>query len=104
MEMTLPTAVYVIWWATLLIVTIVVVPLAIGLLHRTLLAAQSIRRYFAEMLAAATGVAENAGAIPALEDTLDVAGGMLATADSLKSNSATLAGVLARRAEEGPTS
>ena len=47
---TLPTAVYAIWWIVLLVVVVVIVPLAIALLHRTLRAALSIRRYLGEML------------------------------------------------------
>ena len=49
MSESLPTAVYAIWWTSLVIVAVVVVPLAIGLLHRTLRAAQSIQRYLDEM-------------------------------------------------------
>ena len=36
MEMTLPTAVYVIWWGILLIVVFIIVPLAVVRLHRLL--------------------------------------------------------------------
>jgi len=40
--------VYVIWGTVLAIVVIIIVPLAIGLLQRTLNAALSIRRYMAD--------------------------------------------------------
>jgi len=99
--LTLPTAVYVIWWATLVIVLIVIVPLAIGLLHRTLLASLSIRRYFAEMLAAGVGIAENTNSVPALKDTIAVGSGMVETAGRLDEHSATIANLLAQRAKEG---
>ena len=33
---TLPEAVYTIWWTVLVVVFFVIVPLAVGLLHRTL--------------------------------------------------------------------
>ncbi len=98
---TLPKAVYAIWWTTLLIVIVVVVPLAIGLLHRTLRAALSIRRYFAEMLEAGIGIAENTGSIPELKNTITVGVAMVETAGRLDEHSATIANLLATRAKEG---
>ena len=96
---TLPETVYTIWWATLLIVIVVIVPLAIGLLHRTLRASLSIRRYFAEMLTAGVGIAENTASIPALKDTITVGAGMVETADRLEEHSGTIAQVLSQRAQ-----
>jgi len=101
---TLPTAVYAIWWIVLLIVIVVIVPLAITLLHRTLRAALSIRRYLAEMLEAGVGIAGNTSSIPALNDTIRVAGSMVATAGSLKEHSGTIAAVLSQRAAQGRAS
>ena len=98
---TLPAAVYTIWWTTLLLVVLVIVPLAIGLLHRTLRAALSIRRYFAEMLTAGVGIAQNTASIPALKDTIAVGAGMVETADRLDQHSATIAQVLSQRAQAG---
>lgn len=98
---TLPTAVYAIWWTVLLIVIVVIVPLAIALLHRTLLAALSIRRYLAEMLQAGAGIAGNTASVTALNDTIAVAGGMLKTAASLKQHSGVVAEVLSKRAAGG---
>ena len=95
------TAVHIIWAATLLIVIVVIVPLAILLLHRTLRAAISIRRYLDEMLAAGVGVAGNTASIKALDDTLGVAGAMLQVAGDIKSHSGTIATVLAARAAAG---
>ena len=96
---TLPAAVYVVWWTTLLVVIIVIVPLAIGLLHRTLRAALSIRRYLNEMLTAGVGIAGNTSSIPALKDTITVGAGMVETAGRLEEHSGTIAQVLAARAE-----
>jgi len=98
---TLPSAVYVIWWTTLLIVILVIVPLAIGLLHRTLLGALSIKRYFGDMLAAGVGIAENTSSVPALKDTIAVGVGMVETAGRLDEHSLTIAELLAQRAETG---
>ena len=98
---TLPPVVYVIWWTVLLVVVFVIVPLAIVLLHRTLRAALSIRRYLAEMLEAGVGIAGNTAAIPALNETIAVAGTMLETAGRLQEHSGTIAAVLSQRAAAG---
>ena len=101
LTMTLPSAVYVIWGTVLAVVVIIIVPLAIGLLQRTLNAGLSIRRYMAEMLAAGVGIAENTASVSALNDTIAVAGNMVETAGQLKEHSGTIAQVLAQRAAEG---
>ncbi|MBA3562559.1 MAG: hypothetical protein H0W33_00825 [Gammaproteobacteria bacterium] len=97
----LPTSVYVIWWLALGVVVIFIVPLAIMLLHRTLRAALSIRRYLREMLEAGAGIAGNTASIAALNDTLAVAGNMVETSDMLAVHSGTIAEALAQRAAEG---
>ena len=97
----LPTAVYAIWWTVLVVVAVVVVPLAVGLLHRTLRAAQSIRRYLDEMLKAGLGIAANTGAISTLNDTIGTAGALLATAGNIKQLTGTIATVLSERATQG---
>jgi hypothetical protein len=98
---TLPTAIYAIWWATLAVVVLVIVPLAVILLHRTLRAALAIRRYLAEMLEAGVGIANNTSSISALNDTIKVAGGLVATATSIKAHSGTIVQVLGQRAAAG---
>lgn len=75
---------YWIWAITLGIITFVVVPLAVYLLHRALKAARSIERYTREMLAAGVGIAHNTSAIPALEDTLKTAGSLVEASKLLK--------------------
>ena len=90
-----------IWGTVLAVVVVVIVPLAIGLLQRTLNAALSIRRYFADMLAAGVGIAENTASVSALNDTIEVAVDMIATAGDLKEHSGTIAQVLAGRAADG---
>ena len=104
LSLTLPTAVYVIWGVVLLVVVVVIVPLAIVLLHRTLRAALSIRRYLEEMLQAGVGIAGNTSSISALKDTISVAGGMVTAAGSIKQHTATIATVLSQRAARGKTS
>ena len=101
LTMTLPGVIYVIWGTVLAVVVVVIVPLAIGLLQRTLNAALSIRRYMGDMLAAGVGIAENTASVSALNDTISVAGGMVETAGQLKEHSGTIAEVLSQRAAEG---
>ena len=104
LTMTLPLFVYIIWGGTLLMVLLVIVPLAVGLLHRTLNATWSIRRYMAEMLAGGVGIANNTGSITALNDTVSVAKDMVNTAKSLEDHTAAIAEVLSQRANQGRTS
>ena len=98
MDTGLPTLVHAIWWTVLIVVVLVIVPLAVVLLHRTLAAALSIRRYLREMLQAGVGIAGNTGSIGALQDTIGVAGAMVDTAGSMKQHTGTIATVLSQRA------
>ena len=93
--------VHIIWAVVLIVVVVVIVPLAIGLLHRTLRAALSIRRYLDEMLAAGVGIAGNTASIAALDDTIGVAVSMVKVAGDIKEHSGTTAAVLAARAARG---
>ena len=98
---TLPDAVYAIWSTVLLVVVVVIVPLAIALLHRTLRATLSIRRYLEEMLEAGAAIAKNTSSIPALKDTITVGAGMVESGGRLKEHTGTIAQVLAARAKAG---
>lgn len=95
---TLPAAVYAIWWSVLIAVVLVIVPLVVVLLHRTLAAALSIRRYLREMLQAGVGIAGNTSAIGALQDTIGTAVAMGNTAGSMKQHTGSIATVLSQRA------
>ncbi|HIC39883.1 MAG TPA: hypothetical protein EYO74_00545 [Piscirickettsiaceae bacterium] len=101
---TLPDSVYFIWQTVLIIVVVAIVPLAIFLLQRTLRAALNIKRYFSEMLTAGVAIAENTSSITALNDTIEVATGMVETSAKLEEHSATIATVLSDRATGGSTS
>jgi hypothetical protein len=90
-----------IWAATLLVVVVVIVPLAVRLLHRALTAAIAIRRYLDEMLAAGAGIAGNTASIRALDDTITVGSAMVRVAGDIQSHSGTIATVLAQRAGAG---
>lgn len=93
-----PTAVYVIWWATLIVAVVVILPLAVYLLHRALRAAQQIERYAAIALQAGVGVAGNTANIAALEQTISVASDALGTAQAIERHTGAIEEVLASRA------
>lgn len=71
------SAVYWMWGATLLIVTLIIVPTAIYLLHRTLRAAQMVEQHTRESLEAAVHILENTAAIPALDETIAAAASLI---------------------------
>ena len=84
-----------IWAITLAVVTVVIVPIAVYLLHRTLRAARSIERYTRESLAAGVGIASNTGAIAALDDTIRAASALLEAAEALKRQTAEVSDAVA---------
>jgi len=86
----IPQATIWIWTATLVVVSFVVVPLAIVLLHRTLDASRAIERYTREALEAGVGIANNTAAISELETTIQTATSLLGAAESLGSRTATI--------------
>ena len=88
-------AVFWIWGITLGVITFVVVPLAIYLLHRALRAARSIERYTREALEAGAGIAANTAAIAALGETIAAAKSLLEAAELLKRRAAEIADAVA---------
>jgi len=89
------TAALWIWAITLAVVTVVIVPLAVYLLHRTLRAARSIERYTRESLDAGVGIASNTGAIAALDDAIRAASALLEAAEALKRQTAEVSEAVA---------
>ena len=94
----MPDAVYVIWWIGLIVTLVLFVPLSVYLLHRTFVAARSIRRYADEALTAAAGIAGNTVHIPALDTTITVGTAMLGVAGEIVTKLDTAATVLGERA------
>jgi hypothetical protein len=90
-----PDAVFWIWGITLGVITFVVVPLALYLLHRALRAARSIERYTREALEAGAGIAANTAAIAALGETITAAKSLLEAAEVLKHRTAEIAHAVA---------
>lgn len=97
--MEIPTVVAVIWWATLILTTLLIVPLAVYLLHRTLRAAREIEHYAARALEAGAGIAANTGDVRALDATISSASGIVETARAIEEHTGTIERVIASRAE-----
>lgn len=95
----MPDAVHAIWRAGLIITLVVFVPLTVYLLHRTWVAARSIRRYADEALVAAAGIAGNTKHVPALDDTIAVGSAMVGVAGAIVTKLDTAATVLAQRVD-----
>lgn len=96
--MHVPTAVFVIWWITLIVAVVVVLPLAWYLLHRAFKAARQIERYAAKTLEAGVGVAGNTANIAALKETITVATAILGTATAIEQHAGVIEGALTSRA------
>ncbi len=92
-----PTAVYVLWIITLAIAVLIILPLVVYLLQRTLTAARNIERYLAEMRDAGVGIANNTHHIKDLDDTIAVATQLLSTAQSIKGHTGTIGSALTER-------
>lgn len=97
----MPGAVVGIWWVTLIVVVVVVLPLAWYLLHRVLLAARNIERYAAEALTAGVGIAQNTAAITALQTTIGVAGQILDGAGAIARSTGAIEQTLSRKKLDG---
>ncbi len=88
-----------IWAAGLALTLLVFVPLAVVLPHRLWRAARSIQLYARDALTAAAGIAGHTAQIGALDQTIDVASGILTTAGAIERKPNDAVGLLARRAE-----
>ena len=91
--------VLVLWWITLILTVILIVPITIRLLHRAFATARTIRRYAADTRAAAEGIARNVAGAAALDEAIAAAGPLLQRADSLPR-----AGGAAKPGPGGPSS
>lgn len=95
-----PGVVAAIWIVTLAIVVVLITPLVLYICWRLVRAARNIDRLFAVTYAAAAGVVDHTSHVPALEDTIAVAGGMLQTAGRLDEHSGAIEGLLVGRLRE----
>lgn len=84
-----------IWWGMLIATVAAVVPIAVALLSRALVAARNIERYTAEALAGGIKIAGNTANVAALKDTISVASGLLEGAGSIKGHTGAIGAALA---------
>lgn len=91
----------IVWIISLAIIVLVVTPLVLYLCWRLVRGARNIEHHFALTLQAAVGVIKSTAAVPALEDTIKVAAGMLDTAGSIDKSSGAIEGLLVGRLEKG---
>ena len=96
--MIVPTAVYVIWIIVLVVAVLVILPLTVYLLQRTLNAARNIELYFGEMRDAGLGIHNNTQHVKALDDTISAATQLLDTAGSINEHAAMIETALTARA------
>ena len=85
-------------WTILLVVTVLLLPLIVSLLHRTWVSCRNIERYFKEMKEAGLGIAGNTDYITALDDTINVASGILGVAGEIDKNASIIKGAVSDRA------
>lgn len=91
-----PNAVYTLWTIGLVVV-VLVLPVVVGLLHRLWSDAHQIERYAAESLAAGLGIAGNTQHVGALRNTIEIATGILGTAQAVDQHTAAIEQLLAGR-------
>jgi hypothetical protein len=94
----MPTAALTIWIIALVVVAIVIVPVALNLLNRTLAASKAIERYLADMEASGKKIAQHTGAISALDETLATAVTMVGVANDIEAKTEAAKDVLSARA------
>ncbi|CAN5809568.1 hypothetical protein BH23PSE1_BH23PSE1_02580 [soil metagenome] len=99
----MPVAALAVWIAALAVVALVIVPLAVALLRRTLFAAWRIEAYLADMRAAGAGIAAHTGAVPALDDTIALAAAMQPVAKGIEAKSGAVAALLTGAAQGRPS-
>ena len=87
-----------IWLITVLLVALVIVPVAISLLSKTLKHAKSIERYLSDMLNAGVPIVSHTAAIRAVDDLIAVAKKLKANVEPIESGTGSLAELLVQRA------
>lgn len=98
-EIQVPTAVLILWWVALGLTTLVIVPTALVLLHKTWRAARNIQRYTAESLRAGQGIAAHTAQLTALEDTIAAAGPLLERTEAIQGLTAEVKEILLQRVQ-----
>jgi hypothetical protein len=87
-------------WMVLLVVSVIILPFIVRLLHGILSSARRIERYLRDMRDAGAGIAANTDHIKALNNTIEVASEILHTGGKINGHAETLSGALEKRAEK----
>jgi hypothetical protein len=95
----MPNAVYVLWWI-LLIITVLVIPYLVYLLHKASRMAHSIDKYLGQALEAGVDIATNTKNIEFLKDTKDLTNEMLNSAGTINKHTATIEKTLEDRSKK----
>ena len=93
----MPQVVYV-FWIIILAVALLLFPFIVWLLHKVFYSAGNIERYLREMKEAGLGIAGNTEHVTALNNTIEVATGILDSAGKINTNAETIENVMADRA------
>lgn len=91
------SGVYGLWWVTLALTALVLLPLLLQLLRRSLRAARAIERASGDALAAAVGIAKNTAALGALDQTVTLTAQVQHTTEQLKAHSSSMAATFTER-------
>lgn len=98
MELVDSAAVLILWWITLALTVVVIVPVAVYHLHRAWRAARMIQRYAAESLEASAGIAAHTSKVTALDDTIVAASPIVEKSEHLSAATGELEQILRQRA------
>lgn len=90
-----------IWILALVVIVVFLTPLVLYLCWRLVRAARNIDRLFSVTYSAAGGIVEHTGQVRELDDTIEVAGGMLDTAGELDRHSGAIEQLLVGRLKGG---
>lgn len=96
-----PTTVISIWWGALVLTVLMVLPLAVYLLHRTLTAARQIEYNLAQARDAGAGIQRNTSEASQLNTTLEAAPVIIQSASNIEDGSEALTRTLASRLQGG---
>jgi hypothetical protein len=94
-----PSTVIVIWWIALILTVLVVLPLAVYLLQRTLTAARQIEGNLARARDAGVGISRNTAETRQLNTTLEAAPVLIDSASNIRTGSEALTRTLVGRLE-----
>lgn len=86
-----------VWLITIVVIALVIVPIAISLLAKTLRHARSIELYLSDMLDAGVPIVSHTAAIPAVDDLIAVAERLRLNAEPIEAGTACLAELLVER-------